>query len=135
KAEEDARRLAEIDARRKAEREDAERRAAEAEAAKAEEAVRDELAEIVPVKAGQARPKPVAKPSPRAAQPDMPPPPPPGEGEDDRVRRRAAPAPKALVDRDELERAKRAANRPAATPTRRGNDGSSRGRLNVNSAL
>ncbi|WMT87201.1 translation initiation factor IF-2 [Pelagibacterium sp. 26DY04] len=136
KAEQEAQRLAEIDARRKAEREEAERRAAEAEAAKAEAAANDELAEIVPVKAGQARPKPQAKPSPRAAQPDMPPPPPPGEGEDDRVRRRAAPAPKALVDRDELERAKRnAAPRPGATPARRGNDGSSRGRLNVNSAL
>jgi translation initiation factor IF-2 len=136
KAEEDARRYAEIDARRKAEREEAERRAAEEQAAREAEKIKDELDEIVPVKAGQARPKPVAKPSPRAAQPDMPPPPPPGEGEDDRVRRRAAPAPKALVDRDELERAKRnAAPRPGATPVRRGNDGSSRGRLNVNSAL
>ena len=135
KAEEEAKRHAEIDARRKAEREEAERRAAEAEAAKLEEKAKDELDEIVPVKAGQARPKPVAKPSPRAAQPQMPPPPPPGEGEDDRVRRRAAPGPKALVDRDELERAKRAANRPAATPVRRGPEGNSRGRLNVNSAL
>ena len=134
KAEEEAQRHAEIDARRKAEREEAERRAAAVEAAKAQEAVNDELDGIVPVKAGQARPKPVAKPSPRAAQPDMPPPPPPGEGEDDRVRRRAAPGPKALVDKDELERAKRnAAPRPSATPARR--DSNSRGRLNVNSAL
>ncbi len=91
KAEEEAQRHAEIDARRKAEREEAERRAAAVEAEKAREAANEELDGIVPVKAGQARPKPVAKPSPRAAQPDMPPPPPPGEGEDDRVRRRAAP--------------------------------------------
>ncbi|RDE09360.1 translation initiation factor IF-2 [Pelagibacterium lacus] len=138
KAEEEERRFAEIDARRKAERDEIERRAAEEEAKKTEEAeaekVRDELDSIVPVRAGQARPKPQAKPSPRAAQPNMPPPPPPGEGEDDRVRRRAAPAPKALVDKDELERAKRsAAPKPSATPTRR--DNSSRGRLNVNSAL
>ncbi|HWJ88319.1 MAG TPA: translation initiation factor IF-2 [Pelagibacterium sp.] len=135
KAEEDARRFAEIDARRKAEREEAERRAAAEEAARAEEARQSELDEIVPVKAGQARPKPAHRPSPRAAQPDMPPPPPPSE-DDDRVRRRAAPAPKALVDRDELERAKRnAAPRPSATPVRRGGPGNSRGRLNVNSAL
>ena len=134
KAEEEAQRHAEIDARRKAEREEAERRAAAVEAEKAREAANEELDGIVPVKAGQARPKPVAKPSPRAAQPDMPPPPPPGEGEDDRVRRRAAPGPKALVDKDELERAKRnAAPRPSATPARR--DSNSRGRLNVNSAL
>ncbi|GGA41569.1 translation initiation factor IF-2 [Pelagibacterium lentulum] len=139
KAEEEARRHAEIDARRKAEREEAERQVALEAERKAQEAEaekqKDELDEIVPVKAGQARPKPAHKPSPKAAmQPDMPPPPPPGEGEDDRVRRRAAPAPKALVDKDELERAKRnAAPKPSATPARR--DSNSRGRLNVNSAL
>ncbi|MCD7058687.1 translation initiation factor IF-2 [Pelagibacterium xiamenense] len=140
KAEEEARRLAEIDARRKAEREEAERKAAEEAARQAQQEAepaaqaKDDLEEIVPVKAGQARPKPAHRPSPKAAQPDMPPPPPPGEGEDDRIRRRAAPAPKALVDRDELERAKRsAAPKPSTQPSRR--DGNSRGRLNVNSAL
>ncbi|SDG57340.1 translation initiation factor IF-2 [Pelagibacterium luteolum] len=138
KAEEETKRHAEIDARRKAEREEIERRAQALEADKAAgeaaDKVNAELDQIVPVRAGQARPKPVAKPSPRAAEPNMPPPPPPGEGEDDRVRRRAAPGPKALVDKDELERAKRnAAPKPSATPTRR--DSNSRGRLNVNSAL
>ncbi|WP_116652248.1 translation initiation factor IF-2 [Pelagibacterium sediminicola] len=140
KAEEEARRFAEIDARRQAEREEAARRAAE-EAKRSAEAEKaqpdDELDGIVPVKPGQARPKPAHKPSPRAAQPDMPPPPPPGEGEDDRVRRRAAPpASKQLVDRDELERARRSvANKPSATPARRGGPGNSRGRLTVTTAF
>src|SRR5690606_30709041 len=140
KAEQEAIRHAEIDARRKAEREEAERRAAEnakreaSESAESAETPRDELDDIVPVKAGIARPKPAHKPSPKATAPQDMPPPPPADGEDDRVRRRAAPGPKALVDRDELERAKRnAAPRPSATPARR--DTNSRGRLNVNTAL
>ncbi|WP_127145026.1 translation initiation factor IF-2 [Pelagibacterium montanilacus] len=130
KAEEEAKRHAEIDARRKAEREETERQA-EAEARrKTEDAA---LEDIVPVKAGQARPKPTARPSQTKPADNMPPPPPPSE-DDDRVRRRAAPAPKALVDKDELERAKRnAAPKPSTTPTRR--DAGARGRLNVNSAL
>jgi len=137
KAEEEARRFDEIDARRKAEREETERRAAAvaaaAEAQEQESKTAAELEGIVPVRAGQARPKPAARPSARPGQTEMPPPPPPSE-DDDRARRRAAPAPKALVDKDELERAKRnAAPKPSTQPTRR--DGTSRGRLNVNTAL
>jgi len=137
KAEEEARRFDEIDARRKAEREETERRAAAvaaaAEAQEQESKTAAELEGIVPVRAGQARPKPAARPSARPGQAEMPPPPPPSE-DDDRARRRAAPAPKALVDKDELERAKRnAAPKPSTQPTRR--DGTSRGRLNVNTAL